>query len=253
MTGDTVTLALHGDVSLDQFAEAVSRFQRLVGALSDEAQAREITWQVADLQVSSAVATARGVPTDSASYEHVERVVRSYLEVGQSLQHGQAIPFPKAVEKEALGLTSLLRDGITAVRFETADSDAIVSEPQTAPHRRATSPEVAYGAVTGRVQTLTSRSELRFTLYDRLHDRAVSCYLSEGRESMMREMWDRIATVEGRVTRDPESGRPLAVRKITSVTPVEEVGPQDYMRARGALRLDDGEEPETVIRRLRDD
>lgn len=258
MAGDTVTLALDGEVSLDQFAEAVSRFHKLVEALSKEVGARDIAWRLDDLRYSSAVATARGVSLNGTRPDAIERVVRSFLEVGQSLAAGKPVPFHRPVQKEAQGLTAVLKNGngLKAVRFETADEDAIVREAlegvpvRVAPVR----PQASYGAVTGRVQTLTSRSALRFTLYDRLHDRAVSCYLAEGREAVMREMWDRIATVEGRVTRDPETGRPLAVRKITKVTPIEEVGPQDYQRARGALPPEpEAEGPEAVIRRLRDE
>jgi hypothetical protein len=256
VAGDTVTLALHGEVSLDQFAEAVSRFRKLVRALSDEVGARDVAWQLADLQYSSAIATAQGISTNGGRPDQVERVVRSYLEVGQSLAAQEPVPFRRAVQREAEGLTAVLKNGLEAVRFETADDDAIVrtAAPGVAILAAPTARRESYGAVTGRVQTLTSRSALRFTLYDRLHDRAVSCYLAEGRESMMREMWDRIATVEGRITRDPDTGRPLAVRRITRVTPIEEVGPQDYQRARGALPPEPGREgPEAVIRRLRDD
>ena len=51
---------------------------------------------------------------------------------------------------------------------------------------------------------------------------------------MMRQMWDRVATVEGWVSRDPETGRPMTVRECHNVTPLTEVEPQDYMQARGA-------------------
>lgn len=93
----------------------------------------------------------------------------------------------------------------------------------------------SYGAVTGRIQTLTSRNSLRFVVYDHLHDRAVSCYLVEGGQDMMREMWDRVATVEGWVSRDPESGRPLTVRRVSNVKALSEAEPDAYKRARGAL------------------
>jgi hypothetical protein len=94
---------------------------------------------------------------------------------------------------------------------------------------------------------------LRFTLYDRIDERPVSCYLAEGREDLMREIWDKLATVEGWVTRDPISGRPLAVRRITNVTLLTEGGAQDYMRARGVLPLKEGDlSPEDAIRLIRD-
>ncbi len=37
-----------------------------------------------------------------------------------------------------------------------------------------------YGAVTGRIRTLTSRNSLRFILYDHIHERAVSAISAKG-------------------------------------------------------------------------
>lgn len=253
---DTVTLALHGTVSLSEFSTAVGRFHALIAALASETRAQNVSWQIDALDAGSAITTVRGVPRDGVPPEGISRVVRAYLEVGRALEERTTIPYSPPVRQEAEALVAVLTDSeIEAVRFETAESEAIVREiteareAPTAPAER----RGAYGAVTGRVQTLTSRNRLRFMLYDHIHDRAVSCYLAEGREDMMREMWDRMAHVEGWVTRDPESGRPLSVRKITRVTPISEAEPQDYTRARGALPLGpDDPKPEDAIRRLRD-
>lgn len=184
--------------------------------------------------------------------DRVEQVVRSYLEVGQALETGTTIPYSRRVQKEAKGLAAILSLGVEAVRFDTAEGEATLREVSIpAP----ASPVIsgAYGAVTGRVQTLTSRSQLRFTLYDRLYERAVSCYVAEGRQSLIREIWDKLATVEGWVTRDPVSGRPLAVRRITNVTLVDEFGPQADIEARGVVPVKPGDpSPEVAIRRIRD-
>jgi hypothetical protein len=254
MAGDTVTLALQGDVSLAAFADAIGRFRNLVIALAVEHDATDVDWQIDALEYSSAITTARGVPTNGTEPDAVARVVRSYLEVGRALEHGRTIPFREPVQAEARALAAVLSGKINAIRFETAEDDAIVRE-LAIPVESGVSPpkaEPAYGAVTGRVQTLTSRNELRFTLYDHIHDRAASCYLIEGQEPMMRQMWDRVATVEGLVTRDAATGRPLTVRKISSVTPLNEAAPQTYMNARGAVPATGGEPPEERIRRLRD-
>lgn len=82
-------------------------------------------------------------------------------------------------------------------------------------------------------------------------DKAVSCYLAEGYEEIMRGVWGKIATVEGLVTRDPLSGRPLAVRHITKVTPKPDRR-ISYRDARGAAPSLTGLTPEDAIRRLRD-
>jgi hypothetical protein len=250
---DTVTLALDGTISLSEFASAVARFNGLVAALTADAKVQDVDWQIDALDYSSAITTARGVSKNGAKPEQISRVVRAYLEVGQALERGQTVPYSRKVRTEADGLRAVLRvSGVEAVRFETAEADAIIRTqppPTSVPVKRAE----AYGAVTGRVQTLTSRNSLRFVLYDHIYEKAVTCYLAEGDESMMRQMWDRVATVEGWISRDPETGRPLTVRRIASVTALTEVEPQDYMNARGALPLTDSDPlPEAVTRRLRD-
>jgi hypothetical protein len=251
---DTVTLALDGVVSLSDFSAAVSRFSGLVAALAADAKVEGVIWQIDALDYSSAITTARGVSENGAQPEQIDRVVRAYLEVGKALEQGTTIPYSATIRKEANGIAAVLQDpAIEAVRFETAESDAIIRKQAAPAPIVPTEREEAYGAVTGRVQTLTNRNSLRFTLYDHIYDRAVSCYLAEGRESMMLQMWGRIATVEGWISRDPMTGRPLIVRRVSNVTPLTGVEPQDYQKVRGVLPLKDGDPlPEVLTRRLRD-
>jgi len=254
VANDTVTLELQGEVSLRHFAAAIEHFAALVAELSAEAHSPDLRWEISDLEAGSAMATARAVSDESHA---VERVVRSYLEVGQALAEGNVIPFPQRVQAEANALVSVLTDGVSAVRFETREADAVVTALRPAPplivERPAVELKAAYGAVTGRVQTLTSRSSLRFTLYDMLHDKAVSCYLAVGSEDQARDIWDKLATVEGIVSRDARTGRPVAVRDIRRIARLDEAEATGYQRARGARpRRSDEARAEERIRRLRD-
>ena len=171
---------------------------------------------------------------DGAMPERIDRVVRDYLEVGR---HSNRVSHPvlaggQAERRRACGL--LASSTIEAIRFETADDDAIVRRPpaRRAPLQHATREKRSYGAVTGRIQTLTSRNALRFALYDQIHDRAVSCYLVEGGQAMMREMWDRMAIVEGWVSRDPSPATAHDPARI-ECPPLPEREPDAYKRARG--------------------
>ncbi len=95
-------------------------------------------------------------------------------------------------------LLKVLQGGrVEALRYETAEIDAVISaEPEDRP--RSTVIE-AYGAIEGRVQTLSRHGGLRFTLYDTLNNRAVSCYLAEDfDQELMRNAWGRRAIVEQR-------------------------------------------------------
>lgn len=253
MPNDTITLGLHGEVTLDAFASAVSGLSRLVASLSAETHgAGAVRWEIEGLEVGSATATVKGVAPAGANGA-VEQVVAAYLEVGEALAAGTTVPYPATVRKPAEGLAQLVRGGVEAVRFETAEADALVRSAPPPTSQPPAELAAAYGAVTGRVQTLTSRSRLRFTLFDTVNDRPVSCYLAEGAEDRARDIWDRMARVEGWVSRDPTSGRPVSVRRITDVEVLREPDPAGYQRAR-AVRPRPAGAPraEERIRRLRD-
>ena len=258
MTSDTVTLVLSGDVPLDSFAHAIARFHSLIRGLSADAGSPELEWMIDDLERSSTIATARGI----GAPDRVAAVVRAYEVVGEDLAVGNAMDrYSRRVRRAALGLRALVGGKIEAVRFETAAREAIIRQagdlgsqgplPAVPGDRLPPVSRSAYGAVEGRVQTLSNRGGLRFTLFDLLHDRAVSCYLKEGYEDIMRNAWGRVAAVAGWISRDPATGRPTTVRHVTTVH-IRPESSATYRDARGALPSVTGELPEHVIRRLRD-
>lgn len=249
MASDTVTLAAGGEVSLGDFARLVDGLQKLLAALGSEvAPGSKIEWIVDYLDAGSATVLNRARSSD---VEAIGRVIRAYVATGRSLEEGRPIPYSNKVRKPADSIVSILNSRITSIRFETSEEEAVVvsaSAKVDAPRYRQ-----AYGAVEGRVQTLTSRGALRFALYDYVYGRAVTCYLSEGQEEMMRGVWDKRAVVEGWVSRDPVTGRPMSVRHVTSVDIRSEVPPGSYRAARGAVPHQPGDpSPEDIIRRLRD-
>jgi len=257
MADDTVTLNLQGEVSLAVFAKAVAHFSALVDALSrDVAGHPELRWVITELEAGSALATARGL----GDVDAVESVTAAFIGVGNALERGIEPPYPTSIRHEALALASMIDGEVELIRFETARAEAIVqSSPRRAEEAAPGIPTTlsasrqAYGGVQGRVQTLFSRGGLRFTLFDTLFDRAVSCYLEEGQEDIMRDVWGRVAVVEGVVSRDQTSGRPQTVRNVRRVTVVRETTPDAYRATRGLLRPATGNpQPEVTIRALRD-
>jgi len=254
---DTVTLALEGDdIGLADFAQAVEGFSLLIAELSREGAAPNLRWEIAELSASSATTTARAVE-NGYEPDRLDQVIRSYSAVAKGLEERTTLPFSPGVQEAAERIAGVLRHGkgVEAIRFETAEADIQISEaPEDLPPQKK-APELVsgYGAVTGRIQTLSSRAALRFTLYDRLHDKAVGCYLREGQGDMVRSAWDKLATVEGWVTRDPRQGRPTAVRKIKAIHVLDPGSREGYKEARGALPHDpDAPLPEDRIRHLRD-
>jgi hypothetical protein len=260
---DTATLALSGEIPFDRFAEAVKRFYDLLSGLSAEI-APSVVWMVDELSAGSALAVTRGVgPADQ-----VEAVVRRYGEVGGQLEEGRKLSVTRSMKarRAAYGLRRIPGGRIESLRLETAEREAILRPVEQraagqkalriAPRplegaaiRQATA---SFGAIEGRVQTLSSRGGLRFTLYDIINDKAVSCYLDEGYEDIMRNAWGRLAVVEGWISRDPMTGRSLAVRRVRSVQVLPERSPGAYRDARGVSPSLSGMLAEQAIRRLRD-
>jgi len=61
---------------------------------------------------------------------------------------------------------------------------------------------------------------------DQLSERTVSCYPIENQRSLMRQIWGKIVTVEGLVSHDPLSGRPMTIHQITKITILDQDEPK---------------------------
>ena len=252
--GDTLTLSLEGEVRLGDWAVAVRGLQEMIDGLAAELSSeQELVWIVDDLQASSAIATIRGV----GPREAVHRVVRGYERVGESLHLNKAIPFGPGVSVPANRVVQLINGNISSVRLETAARDYTVlpSDRRTRESKGdqdpALAPNEAWGMIEGRIQTVTTRGSFRFTIFDSVFDRAVSCYLRpDYPRDEMRDVWDKVACVEGWISRHPDTGRPQTVRRIRSIAVV--AAPGDFRSARGVLTFDPHRRPEDEIRRLRD-
>lgn len=249
MADTTVTLALDGDISLEDFSLGIRRLHELLRQLAaDLAPKDEVAYTVAELEAGSAISTVAVV---SRTPDAAPRLVRAYHSVGEALAAQTHIPYNAKIRTAARALADIAeRPTVQRVRFQTYLGDLAITSLEKEPAREL---PTAHGMVRGTIQTLTNRRGLRFILYDTLFDRPVACYLSEHDEDIMRNAWGKHATVDGIVTRDPDTWRPLAVRQISSVTIAEPVAPDAYRRARGALPFSEGDPPaETLIRSLRD-
>jgi len=246
MAKDTITFELGGRVEIEDLENGITAFRRLISALTP--RYAQVAWVVEDLQPGSAVATLRG---EAENLAVVEKIVTDYEIIGGKLSRREDLTVYKSQVKNAADAIVALTSEVEYVRFETPDDDYLIYRNGQPPVE--TTPSVSIGAVTGRVQTLSNRSGLRFNLYDTIHDKAVACYLSSGQESLMREAWGRLAMVSGRVSRDASTGRAIAIREIMKVDILEEVPPGSYRRARGAVPWQSSyKKPEEIIRQLRD-
>jgi hypothetical protein len=195
MADVTITVALEGhDIPLPSFATAVTELSKLLKELTkDVAGDSKLVWDVESLEVGSTMATVGGRVLEGDP-DGTIRVSAAYEAVGEALARGGVIPYSPKIRRSARTLAGLLKDHVTAVRLETPQRDfTILAGPPQPEARMAT----ALGAVEGRIQTLSNRGSLRFTLFDTLEDHAVSCYLSPGNEDMIQQMWGHLAMVEG--------------------------------------------------------
>jgi hypothetical protein len=253
MTSTSLTLALEGDVTLAQYAEALRHFNELIRNLSDELAAEaKIEWELYDLEYGSAILT---IDTPNPEQERVFRVVEAFEQVAESLQKHEPIPFSPHIARPAQNLSQLIRGGLTSLRFETARRDVIIygSFDSTTPALPQSS--VAFGSLKGRVQAISSRNskQLVFTLYDHLFDRPVRCYLEKDQKERLKNIWDQWVMVTGWITRQPNTGYPSSIRHIRSIDLFEPVEPGSYRQAAGILAGLLEDEPAAVsIRRIRD-
>jgi hypothetical protein len=249
MANDSVTLFLEGTPTIDDYAIALGGLRELLAAIAAKADSKiQIEWRLEALEMSSALTTVRGFADDMSV---VEQASADYLDVGRSLYAGVQIDpqLSPAVEK----IVGVLNGRVPSVRFENDEDDFIITTDSgrladIVPLKKPLEPQL--GAVEGRVETVSRRSGLRFVLFDQTFDKAVTCYLSAGQEELMRNVWGQRAIVEGRVKRDPVSGRPVTVRQIAAVKilPEGEIGA--WRRAQGIQP--DSEPSELRIRRIRD-
>lgn len=248
MAETMLTLELDGSVPLGLFADSMVRFRKLVDTLTSEVSAEaSIAWTVEELSGGSAIATIRG---EADELESVERVVRAYVVVGRALERAEVIPYSRRVADAAHDLTRVLNGKITAIRFEAGDDSAVVTTGDLSRPRARLS---AFGAVEGRVETLKSRKRKSFTLYDSLNDLGVRCLISDLDEDLLRRAWNKRAIVQGWVTRDAESGRPLEINPVESIEIMPDIEAGTFQRARGIAPAVPGSlSPEETIRRLRD-
>lgn len=235
-------------------AKAVTGLSKLLLVLTNEAGgAGTVDWTIGGLDHGSATITAIPELIDPAGADAIPAVVRGNLEAAQQVRDGMPDRGARPACRLVREMSSLASADRVEVIFETEDAEVIFSAPATT----ATSEDHAlprtYGTVRGRVQTLQQRGGLRFSLYDLVHDKAVSCYLEAGTEATMLGAWGRLAEVSGLITRDPVSDRPLSVRRVSSVDVLDETDPLGFLKAEGVVKAAPGALPaEVILRRMRD-
>ncbi|MGI8407548.1 MAG: hypothetical protein ACR2L3_03460 [Actinomycetota bacterium] len=248
----SVTLRLSGDISVAEFAEKADLWAKVLGSLADEL-GQQVRWVISDLEYSSAIMTAAPIAETEEAAAYLHRLPDDYLSVARDIRAGridQRRPTLRLVKQ----LVERAAPG-TDITFETPEDEVTFQgafEAMALSERDAEMPSVL-GTLRGRIETLSQRRGLRFTLYDLLTDRAVSCYIEPGQEELLRNVWGRLADVTGRIKRDARTDRPVSLRKVSSINVIADPDAGGFVAARGAV-MPAAESPpsEVVIRQLRD-
>jgi hypothetical protein len=237
MKKDTITFAIDGEVSIDVFASALNEFKNIVlGIQKEETSSKSIKWMLCDLQYSSAIASIAGIGPHIEDESAVLKIVNKCEEYSDELSKGKIDKYA-TLKKSAEKLVSLV-DGVNvkSVRIETEEKESVIYNAKTSltiVSQKTEFPTKSYGAIRGRIQSISSRTGLRFTLYNQLDDKAVGCYLGPGYEEKMREAWGKYAIVSGLITRDQIDGHPINIREISDVDIVPEDNPYTWRDAIG--------------------
>jgi len=237
-----LTIALDGELTPNDLAEAISAFARLLGALLvEEAPAVPLEWVIRELRSGSSVtAECRMIGrADANDAKWVLRVIAGGERFAAQMEQGVSdIKRSAALCEVADSVQQLIKGRVIRVRLEAPDRDYILAGAPATGTDRIESQSLSFGSVHGRVQALSSHGSPRFTLYDIKDDKGVSCYLPE-RVDSEREMlgfWGTMVEVEGLIRRDADTDQPLTIRDIT----ISAYKPASVKAGSSLIRVEDG-------------
>jgi hypothetical protein len=252
MARTTLSLELEGEVTLADLAQAIQTVQRMADLVSDRvAHGATVRWVVRDLEAGSARAEAVGVYEDETVVDRIIEEIEESAKASEFMRPGDP-----ALQAEIDQLTAMVNGSITAIRL--GGTERYELRPQAVgvmPLMVVASDRSSdLGEVSGRVEAMNSHDARWFNVYDLIDNKRVRCTLSQALEGQMKDIWQRLVTVEGRVQRDAVSGRPLAVTEVTNITIHDEPDPGAWRSAIGVVSVlgDNVPTNEETIERFRD-
>jgi hypothetical protein len=258
MITKSFTLQLDGMVTLDHFAAAIDAWRSALTDISNEVGREHVLGiYIEELTSGSALVTSNIV---FDAEEPAEHFANDFVKVGTRARGENVIDFPKSLQDAANRLRKVAATdpgGIT-IASDTADILIFATGEQRVEHfdmhaRRVSTPSVeAYGALRGKLQSLSSRTGLKVVLYDDTFDKGVRCSLTEEQHETAREHWDKHVVIEGLIRRDRITGRPLSVSQIWNIGRDErDSASQAWLKAFGVLADVEPDVPvEESIRRV---
>lgn len=226
MPNKPIILYLDGtDVPIEHFSEAISGWVEQLYALRDElAPNANVEWVIKELAVGSARCAILPEMEDGTSEDDIEQIISGYKDEWESYKNGLPSRHSYEVQASTRKITSILNGRIPAIKTGLEGEEITISSDEQRSAFKISKGYTSFGAVTGKIQTISMRSSHHFLLYDIEDDRKITCYLRQGSEDIMREMWGKTAIVEGDLYRDSKTGRVITVRDITVVQVFQALG-----------------------------
>lgn len=107
------------------------------------------------------------------------------------------------------------------------------------------------GVITGIVEAIWNRPNLRLGVYDSIFNKIVYCHLEGNQHEIARRAWGKSVAITGMIKRDIETGRPYEVRQVRHVEIRESSPPGSYKQARGMLAWREGDySPDSYQRQM---
>lgn len=254
---EELTLSLHGDVSVSEFARAAAAFDSILRGLNEEVAPKiTVDWLVSGLNAGSASQSAMPIADTLEVEAAAKDIAEAWEETGDALESRRPIPFKsKLVNDGAETVRSLVRGKIIRAVFASPRIDYIVAGPAPANSAGMTH-HSAYGALRGNVMAIGGKDSLRFVLYELSDEHAVQCFVGSSPTAIeeLRKCWrNGIVEVEGHIRRDAFDGEPISIRDVQRIQLVNPTH-YDWSAPIGALEGFLGDESsESIVRRNRDE
>lgn len=263
MVERTYAIRVDGTVSLRRWSAMLSAWQDSLSAISTQVgQDRVLSISIDELTYGSAFTE---VLAEFDAEPSAVLFTQAYDSLSRGLRTGDISDVPKSLQKPGKKMLDAARiDSGDGFILSSESGDFVVSPASQGTESSVSTvvPDqvVAYGVVSGRLQALSSRGSLRAVIFDEIHDKAVRCFLSIDQHERARELWDQHVIVQGLISRDPATGRPLSIKNIKTIDVDDSKASANdehdmfaWRKARGALKHVHPElSSEELIRLVRD-
>jgi hypothetical protein len=148
----------------------------------------------------------------------VIQVTDAAIATAKVARQGNTSVLSPKVAKAARRITGVLNGVIPELSLVSGDEVVSISTPAV-DKRRKLEYVAAFGSLTGLIQTISKTRGLQFRVLDETSGSSVAGKLEPELTELMRELWDRRATIEGVITRERRTGRPISMTDVERVQP----------------------------------